>query len=978
MNGPGRINKPPKTTAPEKREYQQVTGMVSIPGQEPYEAHLVGVPYPDEVTGQMVAPLKTQEGETVREVTIPWRHFTPHEAVVIADEDIGTRPEGETNLPEATRRAPEPPANLPTSSKPIEFDPKSWGATEEPEVALGSMRDKAYEAASAVAVRADELVARVKERLTAARTREVDPQLAETPREQKRVLGSLIESYRKILGRNGSDQELAPVSPEEAAQLKARSEEASAVRKALQEEKLAKDLRLNTKRTELEAARTARTDAFTAYLRKEQEFKKFRIGKPKDEEKLAFAAEKRKYLEADARMREAEVAFGAGLDAALKRRLQGKQYDEEKSEAVMKRYNRMVRLREIVKPAVEAENAARLEVAGEKSRNLFGSVLKMYQNTNQKMERGIADWFRGRGADEETALRAAQITARAVRLVGFAAVGSAVGTGAAFVGGGAAALTTGAILGKVGIGLSGIFGGATAGWAYGARFMQTKGALRAEAFDQSLAQNMDSADAIAAQKQAFREGSQGALIQARATRENIVASLTGLGVSTLSFATNPNTIEALRGAYSAAKQLVSEGVVTQARNLAEMLPDMATTESTPAPAESGTVTQLPFAADGEAPEVQASAPAAEAPAPTTEAPSAGAPVPAPEAPGASAPEVVPASLSIGGEINNADRLVGHFGVQLAEKYPNASEAPRSVQTLLTLLTTKEGESLLLGEDAATIALGFQGPNGLSAIMQPGDVIRLSDSGEIVFERPGSPELTQTLINAQGEIVKASERVAGETGLVMRIPGAAPVPAEASAAPLEAQAPETASGDTPAPEVPRQPTEVSAPVEPRAASAMPEAVAETPVVEAVATEAVPQQPAGEGEPPVTLRELRENLAAILETSPQSGEPFYNSYNVEVRPSENWLYGWRMPGAAAEQLYAYGPDAQATAERYVELHPAATVLFEYVDVNDAGVEVREIRAVTHNPGGRPEITPARDERDRPIPPANPNDFSRRVIP
>ena len=956
-----------------KREYQQVTGTVSIPGQEPYEAHLVGVPYPDEVTGQMVAPLRTQGGETVREVTIPWRHFTPHEDIAITDEEIGERPQGETNLPEMPRKAPEPPENLPTSSRPIEFDPKSWGATEEPEAALGKARDRAYEVASNVAVRADELVARVKERLTAVRTREVDPQLAETPREQKRVLGSLIESYRKILGRSGGEQELVPLTSEEGAELKTRSEDAAAVRKALQEEKLAKDLRLNTKRTELEHARAARTEAFTAYLRKEHEFKKFRIGKPKDEEIQAFAAEKRKYLEADSIMREAEVAYGAGLDAALKRRLQGKQYDEGKSEAVMKRYNRMVRLREIVKPAVEAENAARLEVAGEKSKNLFVNMLKMYQGANQKMEQGIADWFRGRGVDEETALRAAQITARAVRLVGFAAVGSAVGTGAAFVGGGAAALTTGAILGKVGIGLSGIFGGATAGWAYGERFMQTTGKARAEAFDASLTQGMDSAEAIAKQKQAFREGSTGALTQARATRENIVASLTGLGVSSFSFLTNPNTVEVLRGAYSAAKHAVSEDVVAQMRNLAELLPDSETTVTTAAPAveDSGTVTRLSFTTNDAAP--------------TPEAPEASATTEA---------EVVPAVLSIDGEINNADRLVGHFGMQLAEKYPNISQAPRSVQTLIGLLTTKEGESLLLGEDKATVALGFQGQNGLSAIMQPGDVIRLTDSGEIVFERPGNPDLTQTLINAQGEIVHASERVAGDTGLVMRIPGEASAPAETPTTTIEAVATDPAPEAPQRPvEAPSAPSEAAAPVEesvrasgeqvaeerPRTAAAvMPEAGMDVQTTGAIVTEAAPEQPRPvEGEPPITLRELRENLAAILE-SPQAGEPFYSSYNVEVRPSENWIYGWRVPGAAAEQLYAFGPDAQATAERYAELHPAASVFFEYVEVNDAGVEVRELRTVTHNPSGRPQIAPARDERGRPIPPANPTDFSRRVIP
>lgn len=112
------------------------------------------------------------------------------------------------------------------------------------------------------------------------------------------------------------------------------------------------------------------------------------------------------------------------------------------------------------------------------------------------------------------------------------------------------------------------------------------------------------------------------------------------------------------------------------------------------------------------------------------------------------PEVKDVTLAVGGDINNADQLVGHFGRDLLQEYPDADTAPPAVQTLYRLLGEKDGNiNLMTGEDSATLALGFQDEGQFSTIMHDGDSIRLHD-GEVQFQKVGESEW-RTLIDEEG-------------------------------------------------------------------------------------------------------------------------------------------------------------------------------------------------------------------------------------
>jgi|GEM_PF-4265221 len=1076
---PRNIDTPPKKGAKTEKEewkHQAVSGTVNAPssdGAESYKVTAIGAPF----MRDGVEVIRLEPEHPGEEVTVPLKWFTPDKEIKVSPEDVGSRPEGETDLPVPTSpKKPEPPENLPTSAGPITIDHRGWtgDSAEDPAQALAKVRSDLGVAAKGIATGAGSLKDQVLERLSRRQEQaEVDPQIADTPKEQRRILGGLIDRVRKLQGGStekgyqamvlSGSEGLEPLTPEELNAKKEKSVDADALRKSLQEEKLAKNLRLNTKREGLKAAQDARTDVYKEYLRKERELKKFRLGKSreqKDADAMALRDEFDKLKDADRVLTEAQVAYGSSLDASVKSRLQQRQERygtglkegetyEDRAEQIMRRYNRVVRLREVIKPSVEAENEARLEVAGEKTKNVFKNWMNSYRRVNERMEEGLTGFFSKHGADEAEAIRRAQITARAIRVVGFAGAGALVGTAGAFISGGAAALTAGAVLGKIGIGLGSVAGGAKLGYMYGERFDRTKGAARKETYNESLSQGMDSAEAIAAQKKAFAEGSDKALIQARATRENMVASLSGLGLSLTSLATNPNTYEVIRDAYTSIKQAIAQVDVSEVPEMLSKIripipgaPEAPETvdvsETTPPAAEDAVTTVGPTPAEApEAPAVsEAPAPAevsaqaaptaeaapaapeaavqAEQPAaadaqlPQQEAPSAPTEVPAQagaaeaqapaagaEAPATTAEGTPGRSLAIEGRINNADRLIGHFGVQLQGQYENLDAAPRSVQTLVNLLTVEGSDTLLSGEDKATLMLGLQGPNGLSAVVHPGDTIRLTDAGEIVFERPGHPELTQTLINANGEVMNATERVSGATGFDMRGPGG------------------TEAADT----APQQPpvTEPQAPQAPEAPSA-PEATAtqpdtsplgsiETapppapeagmdggPIVPPTDTAPAVDAPPAPGESPriMSPAEFDQIYGNPNATNPGveapvgeavdaiAAEVTPNQYNVMVDPRQPAVYQWRVPGGASNYFIAHGPDAQATAERYVAANPRVQVLFEQIRTV-AGETIREMMIASRDADGVPQpITQAIGADGRPWPLPDTNDFTQRVTP
>ena len=787
-----------------------------------------------------------------------------------------------------------------------------------------------------------------------------------TPKErtqkQRNLLGNLVDKYKQVIG--GKKPEHDPADQEKLAKEEADRKEAAEVAKLTQEETFAKELRLNAKRVRLQEAREERREILKDYLAKEATFKK--IKKPSEEQKLEFADVKKGYLAADERHTKAQLEYAKGLDAALRKRLTEQEKSPEEVERITRRYNRMIRFREVVAPAIQQENEVRLEVAGEKSKNIFQKVWGGLQTINQKAEDTLKGQFMRMNMSEANAGRVARTTVRAMRLVSFATLGAAAGTGVA--------------VGGLAVGAAGIGAGAVTGWIYGKHFELTKGKARAQAYEDALGSEITNAEDLATQREAIASGSREAIERARATRESIVSALTGFTVS-MSSLVDEHALESVRAAM--------EHIKETAVRIREEISDFTSAPETEvasgdAPAALGEgVTVAPFAPPTEATE---------------------APVPETSADLTDAAEVSPAiagehSLSVEGRINNADRLIGHFGLQLQGEFPDAAEAPASVQKLFELLTTEEGTSLLAGEDRATVALGFQGENGLSAIMQPGDTVSLNEAGEIVFERPGEPELTQVLINAEGEVQNASERVLGETGFVMQVPNeetvATPaVPVETppvheapevpvateSSIPEGAQAPEPLATQ-PSVEVPysSSPPPPDAYMDGSQLGAIPQqpeaAVSVNPSVEGAPSEAP-----GVG---VSLRDFNEQLIAA-EVAAASAEAvtdvFTNQHGVEVNPNEPSVYSWRIPGTTLERLVAYGQDAVGAARRYVEAHPRAMVMFEAIDIDPiTGAETSHMEAWSMDQNGQPVRTPqVIGEAGRPYPIPSPEDFTRELTP
>lgn len=199
-----------------------------------------------------------------------------------------------------------------------------------------------------------------------------------------------------------------------------------------------------------EAERMAVRDAEDAYLIafKQLEQKKTvwnRLAKGKDlkEESENVEALKRSYDEK-------RVAYAAALTESAKQRLAGK--DRERADQVLERYNRIVRFKEVVKPAAEKRIAARREALDARGRNVFEKALGWSARQNQLLEKRL-------GKSGAVAVRA---LAGAIGVSGIAAVAGGFGA-AALAGAGVYGLHKfargfiGAYAGKLGGDLAGTF-----------------------------------------------------------------------------------------------------------------------------------------------------------------------------------------------------------------------------------------------------------------------------------------------------------------------------------------------------------------------------------------------------------------------------------------------------------------------------------------------------------------------------------------
>lgn len=546
-------------------------------------------------------------------------------------------------------------------------------------------------------------------------------------------------------------------------------------------------------------------------------------------------------------MDEMRLKYINALDASVREELAKEGRTPEEIDKLASRYTRMARLQQATKPYLEAVRDARLD-AREGSKGFFERTIGRYQKWEQGKEAKLAAFLEGKTfpgigtITPDGARRSAQVIRKLSRVVGFATLGTAAVTVGGFFGVGA--VGAGA-LGWLGTRVAGISLGSVAGWVSGDVYEETGGAraagklhektkelqearierakLRAQAEAiadpnerQKKLNELDAADMseFVALDEAARHGSNEAIQRKKIIVENLTAAVASGSLTSL-FSLDQTEFISTGGA---------QGDVTTDGNLS-----------------AGT-----------------SAPAAGAPSTADAAPGAGAVEAAPDAAEVNPiTAVTDRSVSIEGDVNNADRLIGRFGAKMQAAF--GENPPPAIAKLNELLSVDAGDALH-PQDQATLALNLQEADGSSAIMQPGDTIRLTDEGDIVIERPGKPEYTHVLIDRAGVIHTdhplpmdgdgADAATAPATAPVApQAPGAAPVEAPAAAPPTEQLAADAAStGDTsvaPRPTAPVESAPTGAP-----SSVGPSVEMDVPPAEPAAGDAatVDQRPEGAAPPP----------------------------------------------------------------------------------------------------------------------------------
>ncbi len=670
----------------------------------------------------------------------------------------------------------------------------------------------------------------------------------------------------------------------------AREAEAPDMRQARQGIELAKSAGITRERNQMHSALSERSTAYKAFLRSEAAFKK--IKKPTDEEKLAHAASKTALLEAEAKHKASQVKMSTAMMESVRERLTAKGKDPEYIEKALSRYQGIVTFSEVHRSKARMENEARLEVAGEKKKNVFEKVGGWYRNLNEKVTNSLTKQLTGnkilgfgKALSERDAQRWARNGVRAARILGFATVGA----GAGLLGGMGIGAALGIALGKIGVGALNIGTGVAVGYGAGEVFDRTVGGKREAAFTEARRSGVTSVEDIAALEAAHAKGSKEALTASRLKYEHGAAFITGAGMSLGSILQVVNT-ESIRNAIDAIMDIRVGSVSGALSNAAHKVAERS--DATPTVAETAPQTSAINVGVSEETRLTGHNLGGEPPPPS--APDTSPEVASAASATASASESVASvegnRLAISGNINNADRLVGHFGVQMQEQF-EGKDAPKSVKSLFEMLKTEEGASLLRGEDQATLKLRLQMPNGESAVMQPGDSLSLNAKGEIVFERPGHPELTQTLIDANGEVHEAkgfqmsggavTETVSAPEVTKPSAPVEASVPAEPATSVAVETAPVASVEQTPAPEV-AQSTPEAAPAQPiPPVEQAPAPMQPVPPVE--------QAPVPE---PVTETPPTPEVAPVAEQAiPQAveGAPFVSEAGVTIDPKAPHIYG-----------------------------------------------------------------------------------------
>lgn len=351
-----------------------------------------------------------------------------------------------------------------------------------------------------------------------------------------------------------------------------------------------------------------------------------------------------------------------------------------------------------------------------------------------------------------------------------------------------------------------------------------------------------------------------------------------------------------------------------------------------------------------------------------------------------APDIRQDSLAIGGNINNADRLVGHFRDQLEKEYPNLETAPPAIRTLI-----EHGGT----QDELTKWLNLQDADGTSVMVHEGNTISISETGELVLT---TNKGSYTLIDSNGTAQRFDLDAAPTTENPLNQPASAASGSDAGAAAAETQpAAQEAAGiaaSTASDEASDAATDIPTGVPSGTASdSTAEAGAQT---EASSPEAIPNDQAGAH----SVSELNSSESVVVnsasaaqqidtagahsvdELTQGDGSENLNSHGVEVLTNATHEYRWTPAGAESTSLVAFGgtPEAASVMARtFAETNPAgSTMLFVREERDLLGLLTsKHVDAWTKNPDGTltliKDVTAADGTRVS-IP--DPRDFTQRI--
>ncbi|HYE23235.1 MAG TPA: hypothetical protein VEA92_02155 [Candidatus Paceibacterota bacterium] len=653
-------------------------------------------------------------------------------------------------------------------------------------------------------------------------------------------------------------------------------------------------------------------------------------------------------MERDQKRLEAKAA----LESAARERWEALGKSPEWIERALSKYEGLHLYKDIIAPSTDRDISMRAEALGEKAPDALEKGIQWMNRANERLDNFFIERFGQKYG------KAARVISSAILMSGGAAFIGSFGTAGIVA---AAGFGTLSVFRSLGSTVAGLAAAETAGFLY--KKLRGERAQKDAVVDEKSLQEeirrmsknkeltLEVLQAIERKRLQLRERGMDETLERKTAILKVLVGL-GVGVSTAVALTEmQQTGDAIRAAESgpAGEPRTSDGVAGTDRT----------------PEGTATVPQQPETPTTSLGAGEATSGAAEASA-----------------------ESIPSearSLAVSGNINNADRLVGHFGLQLEEAFAG-QEQPIAVKNFLELLRTEDGASLLAGEDNATLRLGLQLEDGRSVIMQPGDTITLNAENQIVLERPNSG-LSSVLVESDGTLA-SSHSFPMEASAPSEVPSAV---TSAEAAPIEIQQQPTevpsVTAAEPSPEVPVQPEVPPAPLPEAAPIEIQQQPTEAPSVTAAepspevpvqpevlpdpALEAgpidIPQEPVS----PEPLAPQAEPSAA--ETQPEAPRPVQQEQPLPQPPAAEGPIDYTQPYTningvdidprqpaifidSRGDVVAYGGTTNERyefAQAYALEHPGVRVLYDATVESVFGIQQPNIGAIVADAEGR--VTP-----------------------